>query len=594
MSYIGNTQFAGLITGSNVVDGQIKAADLDPLLPVNAATQQALDLKLNVANPSYTGGLTGDTGIVNIGSGQFYKDTSGNIGVGNTNPSAYGGFVAQLTSGIALHSNSVTGVAGLNLYENGTGRFSLRTLNGTSGLSFFDTFVGQERAKIDANGGFTSSKGINITGNGGFFNAANKFGQDQLNGAARMYSSGPDASTRGSFEWHLTSSDGQLDITAMSLENAGKLSVTSPNLNIANFEQSNVNGFYITITKSGTVYGDIGTANQVFSGGATTDFGINARNARCLVLGTNNTSRFVLDTVGNALLGGNTITPLSGIFGQVIGSSTKSTAGLALSTSGRGWLLFTANDGTYNNRFSIYDTTASAERVRIDTAGNFGISVTPAYRLDVHNGSVSGQKLFRFTGAASLYGYSDSGGVGITSADPYTSGMMYYQQAQNNAHIFFSGQNIAAQFSNTVANLNTKTRIKADIGTWHFLGTVQNGGSAYIHVKMSVHRSQERMVLWRLTGFYPYNAYAESYMGCYAYQAQPSQPYGQLISNQGNQPAANNMYYSSDGYVVLCINWAQSYTGVNIELIASGQNYGFVDDSSILAYTHSNSTTGVY
>lgn len=36
-------------------------------------------------NLSYTGTLTGGTGVVNIGSGQVYKDASGNVGVGTTN-----------------------------------------------------------------------------------------------------------------------------------------------------------------------------------------------------------------------------------------------------------------------------------------------------------------------------------------------------------------------------------------------------------------------------------------------------------------------------------------------------------------------------
>lgn len=37
-------------------------------------------------NLSYTGTLTGGTGVVNIGSGQVYKDASGNVGVGTTSP----------------------------------------------------------------------------------------------------------------------------------------------------------------------------------------------------------------------------------------------------------------------------------------------------------------------------------------------------------------------------------------------------------------------------------------------------------------------------------------------------------------------------
>ena len=41
-----------------------------------------------LANVSYSGTLTGGTGVVNIGSGQFYKDSSGSVGIGTTTPSA--------------------------------------------------------------------------------------------------------------------------------------------------------------------------------------------------------------------------------------------------------------------------------------------------------------------------------------------------------------------------------------------------------------------------------------------------------------------------------------------------------------------------
>jgi hypothetical protein len=40
----------------------------------------------STGNQSYTGTLTGGTGIVNLGSGQFYKDASGNVGIGTTSP----------------------------------------------------------------------------------------------------------------------------------------------------------------------------------------------------------------------------------------------------------------------------------------------------------------------------------------------------------------------------------------------------------------------------------------------------------------------------------------------------------------------------
>jgi hypothetical protein len=43
---------------------------------------------LTKSNPSYTGTLTGGTGVVNIGSGQLYKDASGNVGIGTSSPTA--------------------------------------------------------------------------------------------------------------------------------------------------------------------------------------------------------------------------------------------------------------------------------------------------------------------------------------------------------------------------------------------------------------------------------------------------------------------------------------------------------------------------
>jgi hypothetical protein len=48
----------------------------------------ATGLDVSAGNVSYTGTLTGGTGVVNLGSGQVYKDSSGNVGVGVV-PSAW-------------------------------------------------------------------------------------------------------------------------------------------------------------------------------------------------------------------------------------------------------------------------------------------------------------------------------------------------------------------------------------------------------------------------------------------------------------------------------------------------------------------------
>jgi hypothetical protein len=62
-------------------------------VPIDAST------KLNTNNPSYTGTLTGGTGVVNLGSGQFYKDASGNVGIGAT-PSAWSAQAKALEIGL--------------------------------------------------------------------------------------------------------------------------------------------------------------------------------------------------------------------------------------------------------------------------------------------------------------------------------------------------------------------------------------------------------------------------------------------------------------------------------------------------------------
>jgi hypothetical protein len=63
-------------------------------------------------NLSYTGTLTGGTGVVNLGSGQFYKDASGNIGISTSIPS------------------SKLSVAGIE---------TLRTINDNGYISFFNS-----------------------------------------------------------------------------------------------------------------------------------------------------------------------------------------------------------------------------------------------------------------------------------------------------------------------------------------------------------------------------------------------------------------------------------------------------------------------
>ena len=67
----------------------LTGAETIPLVQGGVTKKVTTDQFLTAANPSYTGTLTGGTGVVNIGAGQFVKDAAGNLGLGVT-PSAWG------------------------------------------------------------------------------------------------------------------------------------------------------------------------------------------------------------------------------------------------------------------------------------------------------------------------------------------------------------------------------------------------------------------------------------------------------------------------------------------------------------------------
>jgi hypothetical protein len=105
------------------------------------------------ANLAYTGTLTGGTGIVNLGSGQFYKDASGNIGIGTTSPVSFGAGNQGLTiNGTGNNQNIVWRVNGTTVaaaYTNGTSGFLFGTEN-SSPLQL--QTAGVERMRITSAG----------------------------------------------------------------------------------------------------------------------------------------------------------------------------------------------------------------------------------------------------------------------------------------------------------------------------------------------------------------------------------------------------------------------------------------------------------
>ena len=120
------------------------------------------------------------------------------------------------------------------------------------------------------------------------------------------------------------------------------------------FNSTNANGGYVSFARSGTIQGDIGTAAQIVSGGATTDFGINARGSRNLILGTNNAERARITSDGNLLVG--KTSSADSVVGSMIRGSGYITATFAEST-----------DAT--TTYHLYSTGASAYRFYVGLGG---------------------------------------------------------------------------------------------------------------------------------------------------------------------------------------------------------------------------------
>jgi hypothetical protein len=74
---------------SSLVQGEVATNVTDKKLWVGNAASSPVQLlgagaTVSGTNIDYTGTLTGGTGVVNLGSGQFYKDASGNVGIGTS------------------------------------------------------------------------------------------------------------------------------------------------------------------------------------------------------------------------------------------------------------------------------------------------------------------------------------------------------------------------------------------------------------------------------------------------------------------------------------------------------------------------------
>ena len=80
------TGTAGVFTSGTITTGVIPTLTAGTTTSTNAVVTNGTITNLSATTSTFLGTITGSTNVVNIGSGQIYKDASGNVGVGTTSP----------------------------------------------------------------------------------------------------------------------------------------------------------------------------------------------------------------------------------------------------------------------------------------------------------------------------------------------------------------------------------------------------------------------------------------------------------------------------------------------------------------------------
>ena len=130
-----NANLTGAITstGNATSLGSFTSLQLATALTNETGTGSAVfSDNASLLNPTYTGTLTGSTGILNIGSGQVYKDASGKVGI-NVTPAAGTNAKLQIT-GLATNATTLATAysdASLVVVPKSTSGFSLAIASGT-------------------------------------------------------------------------------------------------------------------------------------------------------------------------------------------------------------------------------------------------------------------------------------------------------------------------------------------------------------------------------------------------------------------------------------------------------------------------------
>jgi len=414
------------------------------------------------------------------------------VGVGSASASAYGTMLVEGTGNV-LNVNATSGSALLQLYEGGSGRFGIQTLDGSAGAKF--TTAGTERMRIDSSGVVQIS---NATPTLKFTDTDNNYDAtiQGLSGSLVLTAdSGAEFGTEAiQFK---TGGSERLRIDSSGLVGIG---TSSPSKQLHQIRTGSASDLPTLATETGfitqstnvaassqnisIIAGASGESRLFFGDTADEDVGrvIYNHASNYMSFSTAATERLRIDSSGNAGLGNSYPSALSwpngttgGLFLQAGGLLSAYNAGTVLSQNWyyNGGEKYIANgsasrytqsgaehlwESAGNNTSGAGASLTWSERMRIDSSGNVGIGTSSVnYKLNVlaaagsqnifQAGQTGVSNGFSITSDGSALTYSFlTGNVGIgrtprvaldvagevAIAHDANYGLRFYNQSQNN------------------------------------------------------------------------------------------------------------------------------------------------------------------
>jgi hypothetical protein len=283
-----------LLVGTSSYDGNARA-----IIQGNTSsnTTGALVIRFNGTRPA------SDTGIGAI----RFESTS------NTSSNYHYASINCDTDGTSSSDTDIPGRLVFSTTADGAASPTERMRIDSSGRLGIGTTATAASCKLNVDTGINCN-GLNVSGNGGFFNAANKVGIDNNGGISRFYSSGANSSTRGSYDFRITDSVGTLDTSAVIIDNSGRVGIgtTSPSLGL--LEVSSTDG--VTLAVKNTSPTVIGNEFCQLTFNSTSNSATNFESAKIKAISTNGganlahltfensgTERARIDSSGRLLVG---------------------------------------------------------------------------------------------------------------------------------------------------------------------------------------------------------------------------------------------------------------------------------------------------